>query len=727
MQAANSTIRYPNVGTQVQLDRPTPLRVSIAPIPADLRALPEWCCWYYKREPLRMGKKAWRVVLIAPATGAATSPRQPQTRGTLAAAHERYQRSERMGGIAFVLTPESALAAIALNDCRDPDTGEMKPEARATVDQFRTYTEVNPLGTGVRIWLRGIKPPTGRKRGPIEMYGGRGYVTVTGSHLAGTPPTIEPRQHELDAFHAKVFGGEASPEPPAASRDVQEEEATPENPLDEPPWSPELIDMIAQRGQVWLCHDQDDADLLLRPNAGDLPALCVPFHRINLLTPELVKPLTTIYVVQRLDALGDCFYARYGVKVKERLEEVIDQAKTLVRVPLNEVAPTVADLWSKPPVLQDRERFQFELVNLQAGLSEEITPKRRRKTSPAKALPQEPPKAPRPVIVHAHEVEAQAMQWLWKPYIPRGMLVMLDGDPGLGKGLMIIQMATSLSRGWPFLDQVGKPTLMADVDGPHTTLILSAEESIPHVMIPRLERAGADRHYIKFLTGWLGPEDEERSFDLSHIGVLIQAIEEVKPVLVILDPLVAYLGDIDMYKATQTRPLMARLKMVAERYTCTILGVRHPGKSEQAGRLMYRGQGNADIIGAARSGLWVQPHPTHPDTHTLLLQSKSNVGTLGRTLVFTREDGNFEWKGVSRLTESMLTGKGPDPWSLLEAFFWLEEQMTAGIPYRSDQLEKAAKEEEISERTLKRAKKLLNIRSVRQGDEWYWRLPSLSL
>jgi RecA-family ATPase len=159
--------------------------------------------------------------------------------------------------------------------------------------------------------------------------------------------------------------------------------------------------------------------------------------------------------------------------------------------------------------------------------------------------------------------------------------------------LMIIQVATNLSRGWPSLDQAGKPTLAADVEGPQTTLILSAEESIEHIMIPRLERAGADKRYIKFMPGWLGPEGEQHAFDLQHhMHILTQAIEEVKPVLVILDPLVAYLGDIDMYRSNQTRLLMTAIKTVEERYGCTILGVRHPAKMDQGGRLMYRGQGN---------------------------------------------------------------------------------------------------------------------------------------
>jgi putative DNA primase/helicase len=333
--------------------------------------------------------------------------------------------------------------------------------------------------------------------------------------------------------------------------------------------------------------------------------------------------------------------------------------------------------------------------------------------------------AARPLIIHAHEVEAQEIQWLWPPYIPRGMLVILDGDPGLGKSMMLLQVATNLSKGLPFLDQLGKPTIFPDLDGPQTTLILSAEDSLAHVMIPRLKRAGADLSRIKFLQGWLGPEDEVHAFDLQHLPVLVQAIEDVGPVLVILDPLVAYLGDIDMHRSNETRPLMAGLATLAERHTCTIMGVRHPSKMDQGGPLMYRGQGNMDIIGAARSGLWVQKHPAHPETQTIMIQSKTNVGMLGRTVIFSREKGEFAWKGVSRLTESMLTGKGPDPWAMLEAFFWLEEEMKPGIPYLSDKLEKDAQEREISERTLKRAKKLLNIRSDKQGDQWYWILPSL--
>jgi AAA domain len=317
------------------------------------------------------------------------------------------------------------------------------------------------------------------------------------------------------------------------------------------------------------------------------------------------------------------------------------------------------------------------------------------------------------------------MTWLWEPYLPRNMLVMLDGDPGLGKSMMLLQVAANLSQGRPVLDQLGKPTLAADVDGPQATLILSAEDSLEHIMVPRLRRAGADLKYIKFLDGWLGADGKPHTFTLQHIPILVQALETIKPVLVILDPLVAYLGEIDMHRSNQTRPLMADLKTLAESYGCTIMGVRHPSKLDQGGPLMYRGQGNMDIVGAARSALWVQKHPTHQADQTLMIHSKTNVGMPGRTVIFSRARGEFAWVGVTRLAEWMLSGRGPDPYAFLEAFFWLEEYMTPGVPYASAEIEEKAKEKDFSPRTLAKARKLIGAEPKKVGSRWVCTLPSL--
>src|SRR5438128_1748623 len=83
------------------------------------------------------------------------------------------------------------------------------------------------------------------------------------------------------------------------------------------------------------------------------------------------------------------------------------------------------------------------------------------------------------------QVRPDRIHWLWEPYIPRKKLVILDGDPGVGKSLLTIDLAARLSRGGALPD--GKPS-----DRPHVTLLLSAEDAASDTIRPRAEAAGAD-------------------------------------------------------------------------------------------------------------------------------------------------------------------------------------------------------------------------------------------
>ena len=76
------------------------------------------------------------------------------------------------------------------------------------------------------------------------------------------------------------------------------------------------------------------------------------------------------------------------------------------------------------------------------------------------------------------------MTWLWWPYIAVGKLPMLDGDPGIGKSLLMTQLAANLSRGNPLPDQDGRPTL--PTGEAHTTVMLSTEDGLSDTLKPRL-------------------------------------------------------------------------------------------------------------------------------------------------------------------------------------------------------------------------------------------------
>jgi len=330
-----------------------------------------------------------------------------------------------------------------------------------------------------------------------------------------------------------------------------------------------------------------------------------------------------------------------------------------------------------------------------------------------------------PVVVSMDTVQRRPVVWLWWPYIALGKLCMLDGDPGIGKSLLMTQLAANLSKGHPLPDQEGRPTFATD--GPHVTVMLSTEDGLADTLKPRLEDAGADCSKIKVLTGWVDADGEEHAFSFQDMPMLERVLQAHDPRLVIIDPIQAYLGSgVDMHRANETRPLLEALRRLAEQYQCAIVCIRHPAKSSQGGKALHRGLGSVDFIGAARTGIFVEQHPADPTT-VLVAQSKSNIGPLGRTLMFTKEGGQFEWCGRSRLSAEMLagSGRGPDPYAFLEAVCWLEKRLQDGLPVAYTVLRDEAEEEGLSFPTLRRAKKALGVVSLKREEQWDWQLPAL--
>lgn len=337
-----------------------------------------------------------------------------------------------------------------------------------------------------------------------------------------------------------------------------------------------------------------------------------------------------------------------------------------------------------------------------------------------------------PIVTSMDTVTAQPVQWLWWPYLPLGKLVMLDGDPGVGKSLFTLQLAAVLSRGLPLPDQHGKP--LGWDGGPQTTILLAREDSLADTVKPRLEAAGADAARVKVFQGYEDQDQHVHAFTFQDMPLLERVMVEHQPRLVIIDPLQAYLGSkVDMAKSNQTRPLLEALGQLAERFTCTILVVRHFTKpGEGSAKAIYRGMGGMDFMGAARIGLGIETHPGDP-RKSLLYHSKSNIGPLGRTQVFSKEQGRFEWRSVSRITGEDLagSGRGPDPRTYLSCLLWLEHRLEGGLPWPAADILDAGQEEGYKRDMLHRAKKALGVVSKKGSEEaddgWTWRLSPLAV
>lgn len=195
---------------------------------AELKGLSRWVWW---RQEARHGGKRTKVP-YGP-QGRAAKANDPATWGTCdqaaAAAKRAGCKGGSEGGLGIQLGDLGNgrhLVGIDLDACRHPQDGDLAPWAKDIVDQLRTYTEVSPSGTGVKLFgLVAELPPALRSKGmevtvdaplpagakasghsvpEIGIYPTARYFAVTGHHLEGTPDTLELIDEPLAELASKL-------------------------------------------------------------------------------------------------------------------------------------------------------------------------------------------------------------------------------------------------------------------------------------------------------------------------------------------------------------------------------------------------------------------------------------------------------------------------------------------------------------------------------------------
>jgi DNA repair protein RadA/Sms len=329
------------------------------------------------------------------------------------------------------------------------------------------------------------------------------------------------------------------------------------------------------------------------------------------------------------------------------------------------------------------------------------------------AQPEEPPALR---VVCMADVEPEQVVWLWHPYIARGKLTILEGDPGLGKSWLTCALASAVTNGR------GLPGCAPFQAG--NVLMLSAEDGLGDTLRPRLDAVEADVRRVHAL-------NEPLTFDAIGLLKLEAAIIEKAPTLVIIDPLFAFTGGkVDIHRANECRAISAPLAAIAERHGCAMLAVRHLGKSRGGGHALNAGIGSIDFTAAARSVLLVGRDPDDEQKRALV-QTKNNLAPHGEAVGYKLEGNQFFWTGVSDLTAGRILAAESDEGersTITEAADFLRIALSSG-GRDSKAIKDEAKEAGISEATLRRAKARLKIQARKIGlpgshyQKWVWELP----
>jgi hypothetical protein len=194
------------------------MNVRVENIPDELKALPGWVVWRRKLVTDSSGKSRWtKVPFIAKAPDRKASSTDSRTWGDFETAVREGDAGGFDGiGVMTGVSP-AGMVGCDLDHVLNPETAEIKPEhawAAEIVRELDSYTEISPGGDGLRIFVFGVLPPSGRKRempggAALEVYDSRRFLTVTGRRFKDSPATIAERSAEIARIHARFFPNSA--------------------------------------------------------------------------------------------------------------------------------------------------------------------------------------------------------------------------------------------------------------------------------------------------------------------------------------------------------------------------------------------------------------------------------------------------------------------------------------------------------------------------------------
>lgn len=264
------------------------------------------------------------------------------------------------------------------------------------------------------------------------------------------------------------------------------------------------------------------------------------------------------------------------------------------------------------------------------------------------------------------------IEWVWKGWIPRGLITVLGAAQGSGKSFVVTDLAWRIIHNQGFPD--GSP-----IPCPGANVIYVDAEMVPQILNERTQHYQMDQSKLFVML----PEPGEM-IDLGQVRYqdrLSEMTSVLRPELIIIDSLSSvHTGG--QNNVEDVRSLMGYLIRLAGWANCGLVLVHHIRKPPGGGpRMMNFDPGMEDLSGSGYItqqsrvvlGLRVvqtgsQPDPNGPRELKML---KTNLGPSQKSLGFTFEA--LEPEGVKLKWEASAPQPYREPTRLDECKSWLEE------------------------------------------------------
>jgi putative DNA primase/helicase len=341
-------------------------------------------------------------------------------------------------------------------------------------------------------------------------------------------------------------------------------------------------------------------------------------------------------------------------------------------------------------------------------------------------------------ILRADQVKTEKIDWCWHNRFSLGALGLLGGNPDRGKGLIICDTFSRITRGAPWPCNEGNAQI-GDV------ILLQQEDDIRRTVVPRLRAAGADLsrvHLLKMVNKVDG--SGKRVLNLTtDLPMVRKALEQANdPQLLAIDPLTAYIGKLNAGSGVDVRSVLMPLVDLLEEFHIACIGVMHFNKKVDVDNALARIADSVAFGAVARHCFVVTDDPEND--RRLLVKAKNNLAPDVKALSYTIREVHagqdhrtgedirqprIEWgyehveiSATQAMRAEMNGTAATNPRKQAKDF--LNTSLSAG-PRPQKEIEDRAKAEMISTATLRRAKKELGIESYKDGltGGWMWKLP----
>jgi RecA-family ATPase len=336
-------------------------------------------------------------------------------------------------------------------------------------------------------------------------------------------------------------------------------------------------------------------------------------------------------------------------------------------------------------------------------------------------------------LLRGSEIQTRNIEWLWKGFLPLGMLTLLGGDAGTGKSTVAFSLAATVTVGgtWPDGTRLASPG---------NVLIWSGEDSPQLTIAPRMIAAGCSPDRYGVIEGVTNEHGESLSFDPAQdVPLLRQTAQSIGGIsLLIIDPLISAVAG-DAHRANEVRRYLQPIVDLADELNCAVIGIHHHAKNSAGRDAVSRMLGSQAFTALARM---VMQTVRVKDTDTRIVAiSKSNI-TLDRggfsytiepvalsngvSTTVVRWGVAVEGTAQNIIDDAEGVERESRPLNRIsEAEQFLHEELKNGPRPVRELIELAKNQVNLSERTLQRAKERLGIVATKAGfgDGWVWQFP----